>query len=333
MLAGNRAGVTVGLMEPQPSGRYAVRLVNAFASRCFTSISDPDPTLASRCLILPLIPSGDPLRANLEVDDDDRWPEPPRDLRDDCWALALSLLPEAPTAWREAADDVDRIGRDGEPWRAALATALLLERHGAAGCLAAIKALAQAEQARREAIGRDDRNRAIVRALAVVAAGKLPADKLASDLRHRLGSDGHDVHDVSGVYDVLWSIAQKEDAQLSFLPGGAPGPRTEIRLTPSEVEAALLETWADDPADAPAWMRARSLGWAFGKLSLPADRAASGGKRRERVVTPAWLCRLMRAYRLHQPPAASADTSAGDATRCRHDTSAPSQGAPPRNTS
>jgi len=131
-LAGYRRGAQVPLMEKNLKGDvWQIRWVDAFAPRAFTSIKPPDDVLASRCVTIPMVRTADPRRGNADPSNVDRWPVDRRILIDDSWSLALSHLVEAEEVWEELEEDVAYIGRDFEPWRAVVATARLLDRHGA----------------------------------------------------------------------------------------------------------------------------------------------------------------------------------------------------------
>jgi hypothetical protein len=55
LLAGNRRGNTVPVKEPLPGGGWSTRHVNTFCPRLFSATRLPDPILASRTIIVPLV--------------------------------------------------------------------------------------------------------------------------------------------------------------------------------------------------------------------------------------------------------------------------------------
>ena len=84
LLAGNRRGAVVTLKEPAPGGKgWQTRYVNAFCPRLFSAIQLPDPVLASRAVVVPLVRTADRARANADPLDFGTWPTPRQALVDD----------------------------------------------------------------------------------------------------------------------------------------------------------------------------------------------------------------------------------------------------------
>lgn len=164
-LSGYRRGSEVPLKEPLGNKGWTIRWVNAFAPRAFTAIARPEGVLASRCIVIPLVRTADRRRGNADPANTPRWPAKRRDLIDDCWALALWLLPEAERVWAELDDELDVIGRDFEPWRAAVASARLLDRHGTGGLEDTVRGvMARYNEEKPELLG-ESHSVAVVRAL------------------------------------------------------------------------------------------------------------------------------------------------------------------------
>jgi len=114
LLAGNRRGAVVTVKEPAPRGQgWQTRYVNAFCPRLFSAIRLPDPVLASRAVVVPLVRTSDRSRANADPLDFGAWPTDRQVLADDLWALALAHLPELP-AWDATATAQARL--TGRPW-------------------------------------------------------------------------------------------------------------------------------------------------------------------------------------------------------------------------
>ena len=130
LLAGNRRGAVIPVKEPVPDGGWTTRWVNAFCPRAFTAIKTPDPVLASRAIAIPLVRTADEVKGNADPANTATWPFDHRQLRDDLWATALALMSEAERIWAEFDTETSAVGREFEPWRAILAVARLLERHG-----------------------------------------------------------------------------------------------------------------------------------------------------------------------------------------------------------
>ena len=146
LLAGHHAGAVVPVKEPTPEGGWRTRYVDTFAPRCFTAIRLPDPVLASRSLLIPLVRTASE-KANREPAEVARWPHDQRALQDDLYALALTLLPAAPAVWAALEGETGAVGRDFEPWRQVLLVARLLERAGVGG-LAGLEGRMRADHGR-----------------------------------------------------------------------------------------------------------------------------------------------------------------------------------------
>jgi len=169
LLAGNRVGATVAVKEPGPDRTWVTRWVDAFAPRGFTSINLPDPVLASRSILIPLARTADPLRANRDPGDLDRWPMDRQALQDDLWALGLGLLPEAKQIWADLEAEDEVAGREWEPWRALVAVARLLELHGVEGLEERLRRTMRAYRREKPDLLSDDRTLLVVRAVSDLA--------------------------------------------------------------------------------------------------------------------------------------------------------------------
>lgn len=132
LLAGNRRGNTVSVKEPGPDRTWRTRHVNTFCPRLFSAIRLPDPVLASRSIVVPLIRTMDRTKANADPLDYKLWPHDRRTLIDDQWALALTHLAALPGYERRVNEQATLVGRALEPWRALLAVAWWLDDHGVA---------------------------------------------------------------------------------------------------------------------------------------------------------------------------------------------------------
>src|SRR3989454_10671733 len=104
LLAGNRRGNTIPIKEPVNGREWRTRYVQTFCSRLFSAIRLPDPVLASRTIIVPLIRTADPEKANADPCDYRLWPFSRTSLVNDLWALALSHLAELPRYDAHVAD-------------------------------------------------------------------------------------------------------------------------------------------------------------------------------------------------------------------------------------
>jgi len=234
-LAGYRRGSQVPLKEKDPDGdRWVTRWVNAFAPRAFTAIASPDNVLASRCIVVPLVRTADPRRANADPGNTDRWPVDRRALIDDSWALALALLVEAETVWDELERDVAYTGRDFEPWRAVVATARLLDRHGAQGLEEDVRAVMRRYFAERADILGDDWTVAVVRALVGYAEEHL--DDAAAQGR----LVGHmDTLDTSDTCMGEWTLSASQVSETIKSAGGQDDEEGAAWATPTRVGKIL----------------------------------------------------------------------------------------------
>ena len=176
LLAGNRRGVTITIKEPLGKRGWVTRHINAFCPRLFSAIRLPDAVLASRTIIIPLVRSGDPRKANADPCDVSAWPHNRRRLIDDLWAVGLVALPKLKAHDKAAAAKARLSGRNLEPWRAILAVALWLqEEHGAAGLFERMEALSIAYQGERADLETADPSRVAILALRDMAASSLTA--------------------------------------------------------------------------------------------------------------------------------------------------------------
>jgi hypothetical protein len=145
LLAGNRRDAQVPLKEPAPDGkRWPIRWVNAFCPRGFSAKRRPVGALEQRTIIVPLVRTGDPVKGNRDPADLDRWPIDWRAFYDGLWGVSLARLPETTKVWAELDAETGLVGRQYERWRAPLAVARLVERHGIAGLEETLRGIARA---------------------------------------------------------------------------------------------------------------------------------------------------------------------------------------------
>ncbi|MEJ7578659.1 MAG: DUF3854 domain-containing protein [Pyrinomonadaceae bacterium] len=170
LLAGNRRGNTVPVKEPAPDRTWRTRYVNTFCPRAFSAIKLPDATLASRTIIVPLIRTPDPYRANADPLKYSLWTHDRRKLIDDLWATGLMhvcALREFET-WVD--DNATLAGRNLEPWRALLSVAAWLDASGVNGLWDRMHRLAVDYQSERHTMETDNLSLLVIRALYVCVA-------------------------------------------------------------------------------------------------------------------------------------------------------------------
>lgn len=165
LLAGNRRGTVVALKEAGPNGVWKTRFVNAYCPRLFTAIRLPDAVLASRTIVIPLIRTADPRKANAEVLDHSLWPCDHRRLLDDLWAVALANLAGMPAHQAAVNANAPLVGRNLEPWRALLSVAHWLDGSGVPGLYERMCELARSYQTERVDLEAVDITRLVVQAL------------------------------------------------------------------------------------------------------------------------------------------------------------------------
>jgi len=165
LLAGNRRGNTVPVKEPNGMRGWRTRYVNTFCPRLFSATQLPDPILASRTIIIPLIRTPDKYRANADPSEYKLWPHDRRQLLDDLWALGLAYLPELVPYEAEVNLLATLTGRNLEPWRALLAVALWLDRRGVSGLWQRMESLSVNYQQERPELELGDMTLLVIRAL------------------------------------------------------------------------------------------------------------------------------------------------------------------------
>jgi hypothetical protein len=178
LLAGNRRGNTVPLKEKDGDNGWRLRYVNTFSFRLFSAIRLPDPVLASRTIVVPLIRTPDRYRANADPEDVSLWPHDRQKLVDDLWMLALAHLPELSAYEKAVNDSATLTGRNLEPWRALLAVAGWLEDDGMVGLRERMEKLSVAYQEERPNVETADLTALVIQALGMVV-GKMVREKQA----------------------------------------------------------------------------------------------------------------------------------------------------------
>lgn len=207
LLAGNRRGNTVPLKELQGDKTWRTRYVNTFCPRMFSATELPDPILASRTIVVPLIRTGDRRKANADPLQYGLWPHERRALLDDLWALGLSRLPEL-QGYEERVNGLARLqGRNLEPWRALLAVALWLDDQGVSGLWGRMEGLSVAYQSERPALETDDFTVLTIRALCARCASLARCARL-------LGGSGDHEFTSEEVKDEALVIAAADDLSI-----------------------------------------------------------------------------------------------------------------------
>lgn len=164
-LAGNRRGNTVTIKEAGPDKKWRTRHVHTFCARCFSAIRLPDPVLASRTIIIPLVRTPDRQRANADPLDYHLWPHDRRKLIDDLWAIGLIHLAEIPGYEMTVNSRAKLTGRNLEPWRPLLVVARWLEDKGVEGLYERMEKLSVGYQSEKQEMEATDLTALVIRAV------------------------------------------------------------------------------------------------------------------------------------------------------------------------
>lgn len=244
LLAGNRRGNSVPLKEKVDNG-WQLRYVNTFSFRLFSATQLPDPILASRTIVVPLIRTPDRYRANADPQDVTLWPHDRQKLVDDLWLLALEHMPKVKEYEAAINTSSSLTGRNLEPWRALLATAGWLAGNGVDRLLHRMMALSVSYQRERQNVEADDLTALVIRALGMLI-GKLVKEE--GDLGDR--GDPGDL--ISKRYFLLTALLTQAAQGLAEL--------LEQDINPDEVTS-------------------RKIGGVLRKMRLPHSRQPRTGKK------------------------------------------------------
>lgn len=259
LLAGNRKGVTVSVKEPNGPNGWRIRNVSAYAPKAFSAIRLPDAVLARRTIVVPLVRSADPARANRDPDEREYWPHDRRQLVDDLWAFGLHWLPAARSAYLATAS-TSLTGPAFEVWRPLLATAAVLEHAGVDGLVARMRTLAARYQQERVDFEVPDLTRLVVQAIA-----------------ERV------------------TIRTLRDIKDIMTQGGGD---SVIRFTAAELATHVNELARDEGlvGESEEYTNAKQVGRVLTRLRIPSDRAAGRKRERYRSLRRSDALRLCRAY-------------------------------------
>jgi hypothetical protein len=250
LLAGNRRGSTIPVKEPVNGRAWRTRHVQTFCPRLFSAIRLPDPVLASRTIIVPLIRTADPEKANADPLDYRLWPLPREQLVNDLWALALSHMADLPKYDATVADTATLLGRNLEPWRAILAVAHWLTDCGVTALANRIDALAQAYQQERRNLDEHDLMPLVIQALCEY--GLNPSAYMTATTP---------INPMNPIDPI--KVESPDDAEIQFATAGI---------------AAIVKTLAQaqETGPDPETITAKRVGRVFGKMRLQEIPRPSG---------------------------------------------------------
>jgi len=273
ILAGNRKGVLVPVKEPSAAGGWRIRWVNAYCARGFTALNLPFRALQSRSIVIPLVASADPLRANRDPENADGWPLDQGRLRDDLWALALALQREAAAIWMGMSGETSILGRDWERWRALITVARLFERHGLSDLEEDLRQVMAAY--REEKGGLQDTSRVALGIRGLLHIAQLNAQDVWTS-RDVLDISSETLHVTASQMVEALKAMHAEDDEENDHEGDEPGERQ---------------------ASTPWYHSARSVGKALSKLRLKEERGEPP-KRENRLVTRKEILQLALAHHI-----------------------------------
>ena len=182
LLAGNRKGHTIPVKVQNGEKHWEIRYVNTYCARAFTAIRIPDPTMASRCIILPMLRTPDRLKANIDPMEMDSWPCDRRRLIDDLWPLGLLKLSLLSDWDKWVGKNAKLIGRNLQPWRPVLAVARWMEKCGVEGLYSRMEKLALDYQKERPDLEIADTTRVVFQAVCSCANSAIKANSAISKL-------------------------------------------------------------------------------------------------------------------------------------------------------
>ena len=274
LLAGNRLGATVGFKEPNPNGKgWTTRYVNAFCPRGLAAIRIPDAVLGSRSITIPLARTNNHKKANADPAKETSWPCNRRQLIDDLWRIALSLMAEAEKVWDGLDDEEEALGREFEPWRAIIAVARLFEKHGVHGLESRMRKVMKDYHREKAEIGTGDWTVQVIKAL-MAKAGL---------------DDSPDTKDASDTADTKFEVTAKELADI-------------IKSVPRE----------DDDADTDHWATPTRVGRILRQLRLTYVRSNDRTRSRRWTTTRTEVSGIAQSYALlaslgHRPDVETTD--------------------------
>jgi len=280
LLAGNRKGSTVTLKEMAPDKTWRTRYVSTFCPRLFSAIKVPDPVLASRSIVIPLVRTADGYKINADPKDYKEWPHDPRALVDDLWALAVSSLPQVGSFERAVCDKARIAGRNLEPWRAVLTVARWLDTTADTGLYARIEALSHAYQAERLDLESNDLSVLTIKALCLLMAGAMT-------------SEAERLFDAQ---DQAWP-RNTCDAWNTWNTMTETASKTTAHFLPSEISKAVADILAAEELNAD-WLTPDKVGRTMSKLRLKPGKESTGRRRRIWLVRKSDVCQLYCAYGL-----------------------------------
>lgn len=284
ILAGNRKGVKIPLKELGPDRQWHMRWVNAYCPRGFTALKLPFRALQSRSIVIPLIASADPARANRDPENEHDWPVDRKHLVEDLWALALWLQREASDIWLDMSTETKAVGRDWERWRSIMAVARLFERHGVNKLERDMRQVMRAYQDEKADWEGTSRETLVIRALMRIVGLKDPD---------------------------MWTTLDMSDMSSERVSVQASKVCTEVKaILEEEGEGTDAEESQEEGRNTRQWVNPQTVGILLSRLRLPKDRDTSRTRDRRRLASQVDIYKLAMAYHVVRVSSNMSDTSA-----------------------
>jgi len=167
LLSGISRDAETTLKAPSGPREWKTVWVPAIGFWFFTAMVAPDPVLASRLIQIPLVPTNNAVKANLDPSMIEHWPHGPASIRDDLWILGVRYLAAVRMAY-DGMKSRSLVGRPFDAWKPILAVAFLLETVDPSrfsGLEEEIHALAVDYQESRRELEQEDNRHIFVKAL------------------------------------------------------------------------------------------------------------------------------------------------------------------------
>jgi hypothetical protein len=285
ILAGNRKGVSIPVKEQGTDRRWHTRWLNAYCPRGFTSLRLPFRALQSRSIVIPLVASADPARANRDPQNEKDWPVDQHQLLADLWALGLWLQREASDMWNNMSEEASVVGRDWERWRAIITVARLFGRHGVDNLTSDMLHIMSAYQEQKDDLEGTSRITLVIRALIRMLALPDP-DK--------------------------WTSADVSDMSTQRVKVSASQISKEIKTLLAEESEGEEDAGGQEASEGEkshGWPNPKAVGIILSKLRLPKDRETSQSRGRHRLISQVEVYQLAIAHHLVHLKNNMSDTS------------------------
>jgi hypothetical protein len=274
------------MKEPEGKNGWRIRNVSAYCPKVFSAIRLPDAVLSRRTIVLTLVRSADPERANHDIEEDHYWLHDRSRLVDDLWIFGLHYLLAARRAYGST-ESAELTSPGFEPWRPLLATATVLEDAGVSDLVQRIRMVATAYQ---EEKAEFDESPDATR-LAVIA-----------------------IADIADVRTSPTSWDKKDKSTQA-----SPWLAEHVRFTAADVTQRMNALAEDEGLveDGESYANAKKVGFILKRLRIEAELEAGKKRSRQRVIRRNDALKLYRAYTsTNEPDDDPSDKIATEDTPC-----------------